>query len=134
MDIDPPDWQKAVVLHVTAYHIDRDTEHNENNLGLGVRLRPADRKLFWMVGFFRNSLDEYSVYAGGGLELWSHGPVALRVLFGGVSGYDSAVAPMIVPELAVGGNWRVAFSYIPQIDNQFGKVDQAITFSVIREF
>jgi hypothetical protein len=126
--------QKELIVHIASYHTSRDENLNERNYGLGLRM-PIRERVFATAGFYRNSLDRESVYLGAGWWLLEKGPMSLRVLVGAVTGYQVAVAPVVIPEAAIGARaWRVAFSYVPEIKLDEGGVNHVFTFSVIRRF
>jgi hypothetical protein len=96
-------------LHLASVHT---PARHFNNTNPGVYYRSDDG---WTVGGYHNSLRNPSVYAG---YSWQYGAFALTA--GGVTGYQDAVQPMLVPSLRVftheGFSARLAF--IPRVEKR----------------
>lgn len=103
-----------IAVYGFAYHTDRSVAHNEVNPGLGLRFKRPQDSFFYMVGDYKNSDWKNSVYFGVGKEFWNFGPVSVRAVAGGITGYKMAVMPVILPEVALKwGGYGVVVNFIP---------------------
>jgi len=116
---------EEVVVHFASYHQDRTNPHNEtNNWGLGLHFTRTDRSQY-VAGTYKNSQWKQSVYAGVMWEVYAAGPLSFNVLAGGITGYNMAVMPVLLPEGRLHfGNTSLIVTYVPGI---FG-------FSIGRKF
>lgn len=100
---------------VGSYHFDRSRDWQEQNYGIGVEYRS------WVAGYYRNSYDKDTVYAG---YVWR--PLQWGWLRAGLttllaSGYDSPV--LVVPTVSVDGKWLAAdFLMAPTLGKASGFV------------
>lgn len=104
-----------IIVYGAAYHTDRSKPHNEINPGLGLRFKHHDDDFFYAVGDYQNSNWRNSAYFGIGKEFWSFGPLSVRVVAGVISGYNSSVLPVVLPELSLklGGGYSMDINFIP---------------------
>jgi hypothetical protein len=77
-------WGAAMVR---AYHSDRTKGYNENTLGLGFELRPEDANFRVVAGFYNNSYNRNSVYAGVTWLPIQVGDLKIGAMAGIISGY-----------------------------------------------
>jgi len=121
-----------VILHVASYHTDREPQYNENNLGLGLRIKSPARKIFFATGAYRNSVREVSVYAGAGMGMLDTGLLTFRFMVGGITGYSRPVMPFVFPELVLSyKEIGLMVGYVPKIDDE---IPQFFTFSLVKRF
>ena len=117
-------------VNVASYHVDADSycyqgecdDFNELNYGLGLSYT-MDDLIEWQAGFFRNSYDQHSNYAGIKFKHdFINGDFAVTpgILVGGVTGYDdtgveaSVVQMMALPSLSVSyADVRATIGYLP---------------------
>lgn len=89
-------------------HLNTDVEYNERNLGMGITRETVDDDLVKMLtaGGYKNSFNDSSLYAGGGLAKrfnMGNGYYAdAGGLLGGITGYEKAVSPMAAGLLSFG--------------------------------
>ena len=100
------DW---MVLSGMSTHFERSDEFRRWNPGLGWERPTADWDGAWMAGFYRNSYDRDTVYAGARWTPWSWGAVRLGAFAGAVSGYWTPVA--ILPMASIEGR-RFGFNLV----------------------
>jgi hypothetical protein len=85
----------------------------EQNYGVGLRFGGG-----FAVGYYRNSLDNDSIFAAYEWQWKLFGSDYFRVglIAGGVSGYKEPVAPLVVPELIVKlDHWELAGLLVPSL-------------------
>lgn len=96
-------------------HINPDKKYNENNYGIGYKSNDG-----WLAGYYRNSLDKDSLYAG---KEFQSDPILndklrLAIVLGMVSGYQKPMTPMALPEILYGNKeHELALGLIPPIKN-----------------
>lgn len=107
-------------------HLGEDQTLNERNLGAGITLEK--RKLASRIiasltaGGYKNSFNENSFYAGGGLARRFNMGKSLYSDVGGVagvvSGYDRKLEPMVMPMVSLGLKdlWKLRLMYGPETD------------------
>lgn len=108
--------EKELIVHVASHHADRAADYNEENTGLGLRLRKAGERLALAGGFYRNSIRNETIYGGVAYDLAYAGPATFRILGLVGTGYSFPLIPVAVPELAL--SWKgygVAVNYLPGI-------------------
>ena len=71
-------------------------EYRENNYGIGLEVRP-NPQLSYNVGYYRNSLDRDSYYAGVQYRAITVGNFAFGGMVGAVTGYRHSITPMALP-------------------------------------
>ena len=121
-----------MIVHVASYHTDRGPQYNEDNLGLGLRIKASDRKIFLAAGEFRNSLRKDSVYAGAGMGMLDTGLLTFRFMVGGITGYKRPVLPFGFPELVLSYKGiGLMVGYEPKVDKE---IPQFFTFSLVKRF
>lgn len=104
----------SVVVYGFAYHTNRDVKHNEVNPGLGLRFKSPDSEWFYMLGDYKNSNWKNSFYFGVGKEFWRFGPFSYSTLIGAITGYNSTVVPVLLPEVAMRfGDYALAVNFVP---------------------
>jgi len=109
--------QTTVGLHLVSHHFPE--RPGQRNFNPGVYVRTAEG---WTAGYYRNTLDRNSVYAGYTLQHEINGFVAVALTAGAVTGYrrnddgigfaKSALTPMLAPSLKLG---PARLSYIPGV-------------------
>jgi hypothetical protein len=121
-----------VILHVASYHTDREPQYNENNPGLGLRIKSPERKIFFAAGAYRNSVRSASVYAGAGMGMLDTGLLTFRFMVGGITGYSRPVLPFVFPELVLSyKEIGLMVGYVPKVNNE---IPQFFTFSLVKRF
>jgi hypothetical protein len=88
------------VATLTSYHFDRSVEHNERNLGLGLERGTREARL--IAGFYDNSNNHLSLYAGAAYTPVPIGEARFGLLAGVVNGYKPHVrrfGPLVAPTL-----------------------------------
>lgn len=124
-------WQKpagALWLNVGGFsrHFDRQSGHNENNLGLGLEYRTSD-ELSFMAGSYHNSVRKNTHYAAVNWQPWSMGSFKLGAAVGLMNGYPAmnrggtffAALPMATYE---GRRFGVNIGLIPSMKDVDGAV------------
>lgn len=90
------DWYMTVPF--ASYHFNRNQQHCEKNLGLGVEYATSDT-FRYIAGGYKNSLCAASLYGGGVWTPWSPASFIKFGLVGaGVTGYEkpaALVAPLV---------------------------------------
>ena len=115
------DW---LVVSGLSHHFQPDRrDWREVNPGLGLE-RDSDEYpgLSWTAGYFRNSYDRHTVYAGARWMPWQLGPVHVGGYALAASGYPSPV--LVLPGLSVEGG-RVGLNLVmlpnlPRYSGYFG--------------
>ena len=119
-----------MIVHVASYHTDREPDYNENNLGLGLRIKSPERRIFFAAGAYRNSVRANSVYVGAGMGMLDTGLLTVRFMVGGITGYSRPVLPFVFPELVLSyKEIGLMVGYVPKIDNE---IPQFFTFSLVK--
>lgn len=96
-------------------HAGNGLKFRENNYGVGY-IHPSG----WLGGYYRNSLDNDSLYFGREFKTNLLGSDVLGLdaglIAGGVTGYGRPVTPLLVPELVgrIGKN-KLAFILVPPV-------------------
>lgn len=90
--------QTWLTMPLVSLHMPR-TGYNQMNLGLGIEHKVAER---WrlVLGTYRNSNREDSVYAGAIYTRWRWGDFRFGSSLGLVSGYGNDLLPMVVPAMS----------------------------------
>jgi hypothetical protein len=94
-------------------HIDSDKKYNENNYGIGYKSHDG-----WLGGYYRNSLDKDSLYAG---KEFKTDPILgdklrLAIILGLATGYNKPVTPLALPELLYGNKeHEAALGIVPPL-------------------
>ncbi len=125
------DGRFFVQINLASYHpsADKDDDFNEFNPGIGLEYHMDG--YFFAGGFFENSIDKFSTYAGVGTERtigadW----FGLGIIGGVVTGYDSGFSPRLaaVPYFVLkNGRTSLKTYYLPAV----GDVDSdAIGFAL----
>lgn len=119
---------RTLTLHLLSTHFGGG-DYNEQNLGLGLR---AGRNAWCaMAGFYKNSLDRNSVYAGAGWTLGRLGPAAIAVNAGAVSGYAESAVPFITPEFVMEfRGLQVLVTYLPKFETKHAKTAHTLALSL----
>lgn len=114
----------SLSLHLASAHFGAQRElYNENNYGLGVNCSS------WHVGAYRNSLYRTSAYAGRSFT-WCLDAFCAGGLAAIVTGYRAEVAPVLLPLVSFGTDWRVNFIGAPRTDSVPGFVGMSIEIPV----
>jgi len=125
------DGRLFLQVNIASYHpsADKDDDFNEFNPGAGLEYHMEG--YYFAGGFFENSIDKFSTYAGVGTERtigadW----FGLGILGGIVTGYDSGFSPRLaaVPYILLkNGRTSLKVHYLPAV----GDVDaDAIGFAL----
>ncbi|KVP16876.1 hypothetical protein [Burkholderia ubonensis] len=104
----------AIVSGFVSHHIDppHHTHYNENNYGVGYRFGKADV----IVGYYHNSHYKGSVYAAYEARWKLTENIHAGLLAGGVTGYNVAVSPFVLPELVLQvKHLELAATYVPNV-------------------
>jgi len=113
-------------INGASRHLGETEGLNERNLGAGITLEK--RKLASRIiasltaGGYKNSFNENSFYAGGGLAKRFNMGKSLYADVGGVagvvSGYDRKLEPMVMPMVSLGLKdlWKLRLMYGPETD------------------
>ena len=126
-----PHWQDRsgeVWLNVGGFsrHFNRQANHNENNLGLGLEYRTSS-ELSFMAGSYHNSVRKNTHYAAVNWQPWSMGSFKLGAAVGLMNGYPAmnrggtffAALPMATYE---GRRFGVNLGLIPSMKDVDGAV------------
>ena len=125
---------KSIVFHMVSNHSSQE-ELNESNPGLSYRHGIDRMHLFATGGFFRNSFDRTSVYAGIGKTFFTVGPAAFTLVGGVATGYIEKLTPALIPEVSFHyKNTAFVVGYIPGISYKDVYTIPAFTFSVAARF
>lgn len=121
------DVQYYLDINGVSKHLsnDYDVDFNENNKGGGITLEQKEKNnLIRMLtaGGFKNSYNNNSFYAGGGLakRFYMNGPKSpyldIGGVAGGVTGYDKAVSPLVMPMMSLGMDdlYKLRLMYAPE--------------------
>lgn len=104
--------QPLIQVTFTSFHLDRDKDYNEFNIGIGVGydVGPVDVSVGWYV----NSHKKNTFYFAAD-QAWPEGnPVAVGGFVGFVTGYGKGLMPAFAPAVSVGRkDVRLRLSYIP---------------------
>ena len=124
----------AIVFHMMSKHAG-EQELNESNPGISYRHGIDNVNLFATGGFFRNSFDRTSVYAGIGKTFFTIGPAAFTLVSGLATGYIEQVTPALIPEVSFHyQNASFVVGYIPSVRYRDTFTIPAFTFSVAARF
>lgn len=98
-------------------------EWNEINKGAGLRANSVDDDVisYLQAGFYDNSINQNTIYAGGGIkkrfgtDIYADFGVEGNLLIGG---YDSPVIPMVAPTVTIGKEnlGSIELKYVPETD------------------
>lgn len=89
--------QAGTLLSGFATHHLQGSNWCENNYGIGYRTDDN-----WAVGYYKNSLCKPSFYVAKEFTTSQHRPLRLGILLGAVTGYNTPVVPVVLPELVFG--------------------------------
>ena len=122
------DW---LVLSGYSHHFKHREDFRAANPGLGWE-RPADPATVagtWMAGYYRNSYDRDTVYAGLRWELLRFGPARLGVFAGLASGYWTPVVALPMLSLEAG---RVGLNLVaaPTVGEYVGYVGAQVKLRI----
>ena len=124
----------AILFHIASKHSGIQ-ELNELNPGLSYRHGIDSPKLFATAGFFRNSNNRTSSYAGVGKTFFTVGPAAFTLVGGVATGYIERVTPALIPEFSFHyKNASFIVGYIPGVRYNGNATIPAFTFSVAARF
>ncbi|MDQ8023998.1 MAG: hypothetical protein REI94_19325 [Moraxellaceae bacterium] len=113
--IAPPLAALELSIPVGSYHFDRSRDWQEQNYGLGVEHES------WVAGYYRNSYDKDTVYAGYAWRPLQWGWMRAGITALLASGYDSPV--LVVPTISVDSKWLGAdFLMAPTLGKASGFV------------
>lgn len=118
------DW---LVVSGKSWHFERRGEFRSSNPGIGWERPSAEWPLSWMAGFYRNSYDHETAYAGGRWEplRWDH--VRLGIFGGLANGYWTPVVALPMASLEYG---RVGINIVaaPTVREYVGYVAVQVKF------
>lgn len=119
-----------LVATVASYHTNREVEHNERNWGLGFEQDIwQDSRL--VGGFYKNSYYRQSQYLGITYMPFRLGPVRLGAMFGGVTGYDPGVQPIVLPTISIEGKrWGANLGVAPSSTKGVGVLGLQIKYNL----
>lgn len=104
--------QPIVQITFTSFHLDRDADYNEFNIGFGVGydVGPVDLSVGWYI----NSHNKNTFYFAAD-KVWPEGhAVAVGGFVGLATGYKHVIVPAFAPAVSVGRkDVRLRLSYIP---------------------
>ena len=123
-----------LVFHLASRHSGKQ-ELNEANPGLSYRHGIDSLNVFVLGGFYRNSYDKTTGYAGIGKTFFTVGPVAFTLVGGAATGYIERLTPALIPEVSV--HYKQAsfiVGYIPGVRYREIISIPAFTFSVSASF
>ncbi|HDR9103427.1 TPA: hypothetical protein QDB04_000147 [Burkholderia vietnamiensis] len=114
--LDRVDLQPAIASGFISHHLDTGTRHlNENNYGIGYRFGHPNV----IVGYYHNSDYKSSFYAAYEARWKLTDLFQLGIVAGGVTGYKSAVLPLVLPELALQiKGFELVATYAPKVSHQ----------------
>ena len=124
----------SIIFHLKSKHSGQQ-ELNESNPGLSYRHGIDSMNLFATGGFFRNSFNRTSVYAGIGKTFYTAGPAAFTLFSGVSTGYIEKLTPALIPEVSF--HYKQAsfiVGYIPAVRYKGNYTIPAFTFSVAASF
>ena len=107
--------------HIQPVYYDKGQPriYNQNNFGIGLAI-PVSEKLDAITGFYDNSYNETSIYAGVNYHTANKYGLSAGINLGLVSGYDDTpntdykVIVMLVPHITYAvKNLRTEFGFIP---------------------
>jgi len=99
----------VIQLHTVSYHINREANYNETNLGIGVRYYTT-KDQYIIAGTYKNSEYNQSNYVGYGWEFGDEFKLGLSA--GLITGYNLGdVLPYIVPVISYKGVSLVFVAY-----------------------
>ena len=125
---------KSIVFHMASNHSGQE-ELNESNPGLSYRHGIDSMNLFATGGFFRNSFNRTSVYAGIGKTFFTVGPAAFTLVGGVATGYVEKLTSALIPEVSFHyKNASFVIGYIPGVRYRDTFTIPAFTFSVAARF
>lgn len=125
---------KSIIFHLKSKHAGQQ-ELNESNPGLSYRQGIDGKNLFATAGFFRNSFNRTSVYAGIGKTFYTAGPAAFSLTGGVTTGYIEVLTPALIPEVSFHyKNTAFIIGYIPGVRYKDVYTIPAFTFSVSARF
>lgn len=130
-----PKYNMYLSVNVMSRHVKADRRDlNEQNMGFGLILETNTRKTisYGTVGYYKNSLDEISVYGGYGYKkniLSGYGFLVQAGVIGGfVSGYEKPITHMGMLTLSAGAHeMTMNLGYVPRINKDSPAV---MTFTV----
>jgi hypothetical protein len=100
---------ETVGVHALSFH----DKAGYNTFTPGIYCKTASG---WTAGMLRNSEGRFGAYAGKTFETQSK---AFAVTLGGITGYESAVTPLVVPSLLV-PNTGVRLSWLSKVPKTKG--------------
>ena len=109
--------------HAQSQYVEKGElqEYNEKNFGIGLAL-PVTSKLDVLSGFYENSYNKTSVYAGVNYHSPNNYGLSVGLNSGFVTGYDdtanndSKIAVMLVPHVTYAvKNFRAEVGFIPSL-------------------
>ena len=120
------DW---LVLSGASYHFRDREDYRADNPGVGWERREDLIPVTWMAGYYRNSYDRDTFYAGGRWEPLDFGALKLGVFVGLASGYWT---PVVALPMASVEYKRVGFNIValPNIRDYAGYLGLQVKFKL----
>lgn len=113
--LDRVDLPPAIVSGFVSQHINSHKAENWNNYGIGYRFGSPSV----IVGYYHNSDYKNSFYAAYEARWKFTDHIQAGIVAGGVTGYKSAVIPLVLPELvAQVKGFELAVTYAPKVSHQ----------------
>ena len=121
-----------------SYHLNRDQAHTrhfrEQNYGIGFEHKLSEDSSL-SIGYYRNSLDRNSFYAGYNWSPINAGAVKLGVIGGVISGYPAlnkgGAFPMLLPVASLEGKAvGINLTYVPRMKDVSSVVALQLKFKI----
>lgn len=110
-----------LALSGASFHFARRNEFRQDNPGLGWERDTRDSDWRYAAGYYRNSYDRDTFYAGGKWMPLHWGPAAAGVFVGGASGYWTPVVAIPMVNLSY-GRFGMNIAALPTIRQYTGYV------------
>jgi hypothetical protein len=113
--LDRVDLPPAIVSGFVSHHLNTNKHENENNYGIGYRFGQPNV----IVGYYHNSDYKNSFYAAYEARWKLTDNIQAGIVAGGITGYKSAVLPLVLPELALQvKGFELVATYAPKVSHQ----------------
>lgn len=112
-------WLTATVA---SYHHNRERGYNERNFGLGLE-RKLEENWSAIGGWYRNSYDNTSIYAGTAWMPIHRGYFHFGIAGGAVTGYSHVIGAFAFPTVAVQGKQvGMNIAIVPSLNRPFSVI------------
>jgi len=100
----------------TSYHLDRESDLNEFNPGIGTEVGSGPFK--FQMGCYKNSHERITLFAGTSYCYSLTDYLHVGVILGAATGYDHfdigvSVTGGIIPFVSIGSKYRVQVGFVP---------------------